>query len=437
MSATSPAADQSPNGLIDPSTHDAGTTPRFADQRPRVPGRFVVVLFLALFGAWLALLAPTMVGLAVRIEQLSGDSKVSALSWTLGLGTLVALIANPLFGSLSDRCTSRFGARRPFMVLGAVGGLAGTVVIALAQNTWQIVLGWCIAQAMYNALVSAIYGTLADQVPERQMGTVSGTLALASPIGILGGTYLVDFFHTDALLMILVPALLGVVLLVPFLFLGRDRHILPGSVDRVRVRDLLGSLWTNPVKHPDFGWAWLSRFLMYGGYATAATYMAYYLGDALGMADGEITRAVFVAGLIFTGSVLISTVPAGRISDRIGRRKPIVFTASVLIATGMAIMALAGTVTLFYVAQAVIGLGMGVYFAVDIALPADVLPDRASAAKDLGVMNIAATLPSSLVALVGPALLALGGGGNYSALFLFGMAAAVLGSLAVLPVRRR
>jgi hypothetical protein len=38
--------------------------------------------------------------------------------------------------------------------------------------------------------------------------------------------------------------------------------------------------------------------------------------------------------------------------------------------------------------------------AVDLALVADVLPDRASVAKDLGVMNIAGALPFS----IGPAL---------------------------------
>ena len=38
--------------------------------------------------------------------------------------------------------------------------------------------------------------------------------------------------------------------------------------------------------------------------------------------------------------------------------------------------------------------------AVDLALVADVLPDSASVAKDLGVMNIAGALPFS----IGPAL---------------------------------
>ncbi|WP_405719723.1 MFS transporter [Streptomyces sp. NBC_00046] len=413
------------------------SAPAASPPAAKVPGGFVTVHFLALFGAWLALLAPTMISLAVKVEDLDASAKVSALSWALGLGTLVALIANPLFGSLSDRCTSRFGSRRPYMALGAAGGIVGLAVVATAHSTWQIVLGWCIAQGMYNALVAAIYGALADQVPETQMGTVSSILAVASPLGTLGGTYLADVFTDSTTLMLLVPAVLGGLLVVPFLVYGRDRRIEPGSVSPFGLRDLLGSLWTNPVRHRDFGWAWLSRFMMWGSYATATTYLAYYLSDVLGMSSSEVTRTVFLANLVFTVFVLLSTVPAGWISDRIGRRKPIVLTASVLMAAGMAVLALGHTTALFYVAQGVMGLGMGVYYAVDIALPADVLPDPATAAKDLGVMNIAATLPYSLIALVGPVLLAIGGGDNYAALFAFGAVVALVASLVVLPVRRR
>ena len=49
----------------------------------------------------------------------------------------------------------------------------------------------------------------------------------------------------------------------------------------------------------------------------------------------------------------------------------------------------------FLVGMAIGGLGFGIYMAVDLALVVDVLPDPDSAAKDLGVLNIAGALPSS------------------------------------------
>lgn len=56
------------------------------------------------------------------------------------------------------------------------------------------------------------------------------------------------------------------------------------------------------------------------------------------------------------------------------------------------------------VGMAIGGLGFGVYMAVDLAPVADVLPDRDKNAKDLGVLNIAGALPSSIA----PAILAIG-----------------------------
>ena len=50
--------------------------------------------------------------------------------------------------------------------------------------------------------------------------------------------------------------------------------------------------------------------------------------------------------------------------------------------------------------------------AVDLALVADGLPDSASVAKDLGVMNIAGALPFSIGPALAPMVLAAGGGGD-------------------------
>ncbi|MYT72908.1 MULTISPECIES: MFS transporter [unclassified Streptomyces] len=415
----------------------AAPVPPGDDAKQRVPGTFVLVHFLALLGAWMGVLVPSLVSVALKVERMDAAGKVGTLSLALGVGALVALVANPLFGLLSDRTTSRFGARRPWMVIGTAGGFVGIAVIAYADSTWEIVVGWCLAQCFYNALVAAIYGALADQVPERQMGFASAVLALANPLATLGGTFLVDALNASTTALMLVPALVGAALVVPFLLYGRDRRVSAEQVPSLTPRQLIAFLWTNPVRFPDFGWAWLSRFLMWTSYATVTTYMAYYLSDYLHQNDDAVTHYVFLGSLVANIFILIATVPAGRISDRIGRRKPIVFAAAVLLAASMGVMALATSVTGFLIAQAIVGIGMGVYFAVDIALPADVLPDPNNAAKDLGVMNIAATLPYSLITLIAPTLLALGGGDNYPALFVFGLLAALCAIPAVLPVKRR
>jgi MFS family permease len=85
--------------------------------------------------------------------------------------------------------------------------------------------------------------------------------------------------------------------------------------------------------------------------------------------------------------------------------------------------------------MAVSGLGFGMYMAVDLALVADVLPNRDNAAKDLGVLNIAGALPFTVAPAIAPAILAIGSG-SYGVLYGFAGVCAILGAVAILPVKR-
>ena len=109
--------------------------------------------------------------------------------------------------------------------------------------------------------------------------------------------------------------------------------------------------------------------------------------------------------------------------------------ASFVFGLAMFVIALAGSFNGFVVGMAIGGLGFGLYTAVDLALVADVLPDPASTAKDLGVMNIAGALPSSVAPAVAPAILAVGGG-SYGVLYAVAGACAALGAGAILRVKR-
>ena len=111
----------------------------------RVGAGFLVAYCLAHFGALLAIFTPTLVTLAIRVAQIDRVHKVHNLSVILGAGAVVGLVAHPFFGRLSDRTTSRFGMRRPWLVGGALVGTSGTLVIALAHSIRLILVGNCLA----------------------------------------------------------------------------------------------------------------------------------------------------------------------------------------------------------------------------------------------------------------------------------------------------
>src|SRR5215469_12742046 len=117
-----------------------------AEAEGRASPGFIAIYALAYAALWLALLTPAIISLALRVRQLAPGNPAGPISWVLVAGALVALISNPMFGALSDRTASRFGRRRPFLVVGMVCGCAALVVIGLAPSIGIVLLGWCLAQ---------------------------------------------------------------------------------------------------------------------------------------------------------------------------------------------------------------------------------------------------------------------------------------------------
>jgi MFS family permease len=160
----------------------------------------------------------------------------------------------------------------------------------------------------------------------------------------------------------------------------------------------------------------------------------YFLIDHLGSAEKAVPQQVFVATLVQSAVVVATSLVSGRVSDRLGRRKPFVFAAALVYAAAMVVVALADSYGGFLAGIAVSGLGFGMYFAVDLALVADVLPDPTRAAKDLGVFNYAGALPFAVAPVLAPTILAIGGGG-YPLLYAVAAGCAAAGAAAIVPVK--
>jgi MFS family permease len=402
----------------------------------RVSPGFIASYAAAYLATSLVFIAPLLVTLALKVNSLVGtDRAASNLSLIAATGSLVALVANPLFGRLSDRTTSGWGMRRPWILGGLGGGSLGILVVALAPAVWVVLVGWCLAQLFFNAMLAAMVAVLPDQVPVEQRGTVAGVLGVCLPIASVGGTYVVKVFTGNELAMFLAPCVIGGFFIVLFALTLDDRRLAPSDKPPWSLRQLLGSYYVSPRKHPDFAWAFASRFMFILAYAFLVTYQAYYLIEHLGSAEDEVPQQIFLGTLTQAVGVVLVSMVGGRLSDRTGRRKPFVAAAATLYGVALFLVAVAGDFDGFLVGMAVGGLGFGLYMAVDLALVADVLPGADSTAKDLGVLNIAGALPFSLAPAMAPLVLALGSG-SYQVLYAVAGVCAFVAAAAVVPVRQ-
>jgi MFS family permease len=422
-----------------------------AEPVERVRWKFIIILALTNLGIWTAFFTPIQFLLPLQVEGMVGsDAKETSLSLVLTAGALVSLIASPIAGAFSDRTTARMGRRRPWVLWPTVAAVAVLVLVPLSPVVGMLTLGWALAQLTLNASYAAVTAMLPDQVPVSQRGTVSAVVGACQPLGVMLGAILVGVIPQTGVEVgseevggqgpryIAVAVILA---LTAALFVWGMRE---ARLDRTRVPELhwgefARSFWIDPRIHRDFGWVWITRFLVVLGNAFVTTYLLFFARDVLELSPTEADTTV--AGILtyYILALLVFALVTGPLSDRTRRIKVFVIGASLTIASALVILAFARDVGMVTVAAVVMGAGFGAYTAVDLALISRVLPRPEDRAKDLGVVNIANALPQVLAPVVAGVVIASlksqGYDTAYQVLYLAGAAVTVLGAVLVVNIK--
>ncbi|MDO9497556.1 MAG: MFS transporter, partial [Nocardioides sp.] len=290
----------------------------------------------------------------------------------------------------------------------------------------------CLAQASLNAMLAALTATVPDQVPVNERGTVGGWLALAQTVGVIAGSGIAAATGSIAVGYLTTAGLL-LVTAIPYCFGSRDIPLTREERPPFEAGRFVRSFWVSPRLHPDFAWAWLTRFLVNLGNAIVVLYLLYYLDDAVGLTKEQAEDRVFLLTAAYGVITVLTAVGGGIWSDHVGRRKPFVIAAGFVIAAALVILALVPTMTGAWIGAVVLGIGFGIYSSVDFAMISQVLPNAGDRAKDLGVINIANALPQ--VVAPGIAAVVLGLDLGYATLYGLAAVTTVVGSLLVTRIR--
>src|SRR5699024_2984783 len=160
--------------------------------------------------------------------------KATGLGIVFSVGAVVALVANPLAGALSDRTRRRFGRRRPWLVGGMLVGALGLLIIATGNSIVVLLIGWSVTQLGCNAVLSAITACIPDLIPDHQRGRVSGLVGVMGSVAIVAGTNLTNLIEDNIVLALMVPAVVGMVsvLVLTALIRGRDQPAPEGTFQK-------------------------------------------------------------------------------------------------------------------------------------------------------------------------------------------------------------
>jgi MFS family permease len=394
---------------------------------PRLRRPFIAALLLANFGTNVALIAPIQNILPRMIESASGASgKALGLGLVTGIGALAALVFNPLAGHFSDRWIGADN-RAITILFGLVTGGVTHLVLGVQHSILGITIWWTLCQATINIAYAPMTAIVVDHVDRRSWGFVWGLVSVAQAVGLIIGL---------AAVVLVFPSVAGgmtaisvgyVVCLAPLVVvlyrLPRVRYAHDPTAPRAGGRPDLRALL---AADKGFGLVFIGKFMIMLAETIALLYLYYYLQDVVHYRDPGDGQLILI--LIATVAVVIATVAVGRVADLSGGYRRYAVLASMLMAATGFLLAGFAAWGLVLVCAFTLGAAYGAFQSVSQALSLVVLPDPAKAGRDLGVINIASTVPQVIGAPVAGLVVAVTGG--YRGLFVFAGLLAVASAVA-------
>ena len=384
--------------------------------------------------------------LPLRLLDFIDESQKNTYLGLLTLsGLLLAMILQPVFGALSDRTVTRWGRRRPFIL---VGGIIATLIIpgiGIAESYAMLFLVYCLLQVSTNIAQGPFQGLIPDLVPENRHGAASGVKGLLEISGGIifvylsnrwmgnysageGGEWLWLVLGAMAFVMVLTTAVTVITVREPRLF-SRDWASTLGAT---LLKPFQKDIWSNH----SFLWFLASRTLLYMAFTTIQQFALYYLQDVVGVSNpAEATAQFVIVGVV---GMIIIVWPVGYLSDKIGRRF-LNMSAGLLGALGIGIIAFSQNYTIILGGAGIIGIAMGIFNSTNWALATDFAP-RSDGARYLGVANMATAGGAVLARAIGPVIdffNARAPNQGYDVMLAVCLAYLVIGALLVLRVRPR
>lgn len=401
---------------------------------------FAALYVLAMCGAFIAFVPLGMLILPQKIATIAGidngGGPVRALSWLLLAGGVMAGFGNIVAGHTSDRLYRSRGDRRGLIGLGVVLVIASLAILSDAQSFVALVVAVLIFQLAINMLLSPLVALLVDYVPDGEKGSIAGWLGLALPVGSLSVTLLVALGSSGPKGQIVVIMLLVTALVAPLLI----RWPMPAPIAPVRPFYQNGGQTRPTGTSRNLALTWVARLLIQFAASAILPYLYYFVAEIARAGEPPVRTAEAVSTMAFAFALasIAGGLGAGRLSDRIGRRQPVLVATALMVALGMILLATLADWTLIILAYVLFAVGLAGFLAVDSALVAQLVSASDKRATLLGVMNLTNTLPGFLAPTV--TLLALGDGMGAEAMLtvlklaaLGAIIAALCGSLIRVP----
>jgi len=333
-----------------------------------------------------------------RLDDMSRDTQGTLLAILMLAGAVAPILIQPTIGVISDYTVTRWGRRKPYIVIGSLLDVVFLAAIAFNSDFVAMVAFYFLLQVSSNFAQGPFQGYVPDLVPAKQVGLASGLMGLMLTLGTIAGVGIATLggilgnvpLATLALGVVEVATMVVLVLTVD-----------DGSTGPRRTkpwRDVAMSAWARDIlQQRDILWLLLVRLLFLGAYNATLIAIGYFRRSH-GLSDADADSTVFLATAIVGVSTALAAIPGGRLSDRYGRR-PVIWTAALIAAAGLLGVAIAPTPELAVASWVPFGIGMGIFLSADWALMADVIP-KETAGRYMGILNAGTAMAGPVFIIV-------------------------------------
>lgn len=353
---------------------------------------------------------------------------------------VISVLVQPTIGAISDYTVSRWGRRKPWIVIGSLLDVVFLLAIASSNSILAIAAFVALLSFSTNIARGPFQGYVPDLVSGPQVATASALVGLMQVLGNVTGFLLANAAAAlgNLPLALIAVAIVELVTMVSVVWrVGRGQP--PKPREGRRWTAIARATWgTDILRERSFVWLVASRLFFLMGGAILVNLIVAYLGQVFRLTQEEAAGINTILLVIVAVTNVVTVLPAARLSDRIGR-KPVIYASCVIGGVGIGLAALAPSIPVALVGGALFGISAGMFLSVDWALMTDIIP-KASAGRYMGLSNVA-TGTSSLLAVTTGALVMdavntlVGVGAGPRAAFLLGVAYYAVAALLLRPVR--
>lgn len=264
----------------------------------------------------------------------------------MALDNIFALIMLPIFGAWSDKVNHKRGKRTPFIFVGTIIAVAAMLLLPLAANTRNLVI---FVAALFVTLFamstfrSPAVSLMPDVTPKPLRSKANAIINLMGALGVICALALIMFLVGEGRtpdyepLFIAIAVIMVLSLIIILTKVDENKFVAEriakekewGIEDEEEITDENGNTTLpKPVKR-SLVFLLLSVAFWYMAYNAVTTAFSKYATEMWGMEGGGFAGALMVASV----GALISFIPVGIISSKIGRKKVILFGVLLLAAS--------------------------------------------------------------------------------------------------------